>query len=355
VAIRNDIRGLFVFQESPVQLPTAISTGLAMGLPIAILSAFGQPELGLIACTGGFAAMYLSNRTRRERAMLLSFVVLGLVASSAIGVAVSGSVPLGLFTLFALTVVGSIVLLGIGAGPPGSMFFMLIAGASIRLAAPPRLEGVGLNGGLVIGMVAVGAVISYAIVVIPLLHPSVRQDDFDAHRAREPLRFSLHGDARAIVINLVVGSAIAVLISAPVGVQRTYWVLLTVIAILQNGRELRLTALRAIHRVLGTFVGLGLFALLLPLRLTGLLLALLLAILMFFVQLVVIRNYGLALVFITPLALLIASSGDPRDVGTITVTRVVDTLLGAGIAMIVLLAAWLGSRVLPNLYKRVEG
>jgi uncharacterized membrane protein YccC len=355
VAIRNDIRDLFAFQESTVQWPIAISTGLAMGVPIAILTLLGQPELGLIACTGGFAAMYLSNRPRRERAVLLSFIVIGFVLSSAIGVATSDSLSLGLVALFALTVAGSIILLGFGAGPPGSMFFMLVAGASSRLAAPTSLGGVGLDGGLVIGMVALGAVMSYAIVLIPLLHPSVRQRDLEAHLVREPFRFSLHGDARAIVSRLVAASAIAVLIAAPFGVQRTYWVLLTVIAILQNGRTLRLTALRAVHRVLGTFVGVGLFALLLPLHFTGLRLALLLSVLMFLVQLVVIRNYGLALVFITPLALLFASSGDPGDAGTITVTRVVDTLLGASIAMTVLLAALLGRRFMPNTYKRIEG
>jgi MFS family permease len=355
VAIRNDIRDLFVIQESPVQWPVAISAGLAMGLPIAILTILGQPELGLIACTGGFAALYLSNRSRRERVVLLLFIVAGLIASAAIGVAVSGSIPLSLAILFVITVIGSIILLGFGAGPPGSIFFMLVAGASIRLAAPIRLGGIGFNGGLVIGMVALGAVIAYVIVLIPLLHPSVRQRDLDAHRARGHFHFDVGGDMRAILIRLTLASAIAVLVSAPLGVHRTYWVLLTVIAILQNGRRLRLTALRGIHRVLGTLVGLGLFALLLQMHLTGLWLALLLAVLMFVVQIVVIRNYGLALIFITPLALLFASNGDPGDAGTITVVRVVDTLLGAGIAMIVLLAALLVRRYLPNAYRRIEG
>jgi MFS family permease len=355
MAIRNDIRDLFTFQKSPVQWPVAVSAALAMGLPIAILTLLGQPQLGLISCTGGFAALYLSNRPRRERALLLIYIVAGVVASAAIGVAVSSSIALSLFTLFVITVVGSIILLGFGAGPPGSIFFMLVAGASIRLAAPARLGGIGFDGGLVIGMVALGAVIAYVIVLIPLLHPSVRQRDLEAHRARGHFRFDVSGDTRAILVRLTLASAIVVLVTAPLGVHRTYWVLLTVIAILQNGRRLRLTALRGIHRVLGTLVGLGLFALLLPLHLTGLLMALLLAVLMFVVQLVVIRNYALALVFITPLALLIASSGDPEDVGTITVTRVVDTLLGAGIAIVVLLAALLVRRYLPNAYKRIEG
>ncbi len=353
--LRDDIRDLLTFRESPVRWPIAVGAGLAIGVPIAILTLLGQPQLGLIASTGGFTALYLSNRSRRERAVLLPIIALGLVVAAAIGAAVAWSVVLSLVTLFVLTVAGSIVLLGFGAGPPGGLFFMLVAGASIRLVAPPKLDGVGLSGGLVIGLVAIGAAIAYLIVIAPLLIPAVRRRDLDAHRNRQRLRFDLSGDIRVIIIRLAVASAIAVAVSSPLGVHRTYWVLLTVIAILQNGRRLRLTALRGIHRVVGTIVGLGLFALVLLWGPKGLLLALLLAALQFIVELVVIRNYGLALIFITPLALTIASQGDPGDVGTVVATRVVDTLLGAAIALLVLLGALLLRRYLPGAYKRIEG
>ena len=355
MSIRDDIRDLFTFRESPVRWPIAVAAGLAIGVPIALLTLLGHPTYGLIASTGGFTALYLSNRPRRERAVLLPFIALGIAVASAIGVLVAGSILLSLVALFALTVVGSIVLLGFGAGPPGGLFFMLVAGASIRLAAPPKLDGVGLPGGLVIGLVALGAGIAYVIVLVPLLVPSVRQRDREAHIEREPFRFDFSGDTRVIVIRLAIASAIAVLVSSPLGVHRTYWVLLTVIAILQNGRRLRLTALRGIHRVLGTILGLGLFALVVLWDPQGLWLALLLAVLQFVVELVVIRNYGLALIFITPLALTIAAQGDPGDVGTVVATRVIDTLLGAGIAMLVLLGALLLRRFLPRTYARIEG
>jgi MFS family permease len=355
MAIRDDIRDLYTFQESPVVWPIAVATGLAIGVPIALLTLLGHPTYGLIACTGGFTALYLSNRPRRERAALLPFIALGIVAACAIGVAVAASTLLSLAALFVLTVIWSVILLGFGAGPPGSLFFMLVAGASIRLTAPPKLGGIGLPGGLVIGMVALGAAIGYVIVLVPLVVPSVRQRDLEAHLARQPFRFDLSGDVRVIVIRLTIASAIAVIVASPLGVHRTYWVLLTVIAILQNGRQLRLTALRGVHRVLGTLVGLALFALVFLWDPQGLWLALVLAVLQFIVQLVVTRNYGLALIFITPLALTIAAQGDPGDVGTVVATRVVDTLLGAAIAMIVLLCALLLRRYLPRVNARIEG
>jgi uncharacterized membrane protein YccC len=283
----------------------------------------------------------------------LPFIAVGLVASGAIGVAVSSSIALSLIALFVLTVAASVVLLGFGAGPPGGLFFMLVAGASIRLTAPPSLDGVGLDGGLVIGMLALGATIAYLVVVAPLAWPSVRRRDLEAHHARQRFRFSLHGDTRVIVVRLAIAAGIAVLVAAPLGVHRTYWVLLTVIAILQNGRRLRLTALRGIHRVVGTLIGLALFALIFHFDPQGLWLALILASLQFVVELVVIRNYGLALIFITPLALTIASAGDPGDVDTVTATRVIDTLLGAAIALVVLLGALVLRRFWPSAADRI--
>ena len=339
MTVRSELRDLFVFRESPVRWPVAVQAALAMGLPITIFTLLGQQQLGFIACTGGFTALYLSNRARRERAILLPLIAVGLIASASLGALVSWSPALSLLALFAVAVGASVVLLGFGAGPPGGLFFMLVTGVAIRLVAPPSLDGVGLSAGLVIGMLAIGSAIAYAVVMAPLIVPSVRRRDAAAHAERVRFRFSLTGDTRVILIRLTVACAIAALVSAPLGVHRTYWVLLTVIAILQNGRRLRLTAVRGIHRVAGTLVGLLLFALVVRLDPQGLWLALLLAALQFVIELVVIRNYGLALIFITPLALLIAAQGDPGDVGSITLIRVEDTLIGAAIALIVLLGA----------------
>jgi uncharacterized membrane protein YccC len=116
-------------------------------------------------------------------------------------------------------------------------------------------------------------------------------------------------------------------------------VLLTVVAILQNGHTIRLTAIRGIHRVLGTFVGLGLFALVALWNPTGIVLAVLLAVLQFSVEIVVIRNYGLALVLITPFALTIAAQGHSEKFADVVRDRLVDTLLGAAIALVALLVA----------------
>jgi len=85
----------------------------------------------------------------------------------------------------------------------------------------------------------------------------------------------------------------------------------------------------------------GLFALVMLVNPAGVWLALLLMALQFMVEVVVIRNYGLALVFITPLALVIAAQGNVADVGATIVERIVDTVIGAVIAVVILAVAFL--------------
>jgi len=63
------------------------------------------------------------------------------------------------------------------------------------------------------------------------------------------------------------------------------------------------------------------------------------ALLQFAIEVVVARNYGLALIFITPLALMISGTDDPI---VLAGERIVDTLLGAFIALVVL---WTGEWV----------
>lgn len=354
MSLGADLRELFVLRPSPGRLPIATQAGLAMGLPITIYTLAGRPQLGLLASTGAFTALYLATRSRQDRAKFLPLIALGLVASSAIGVATASSLVGSLIALFVVAAVSAPLCFGLGVGPPGALFFILITGVSSRLTAPTRLEGAAIPGELVLGMLAVGCLIAYLVVLAPLVVPRVRRRATDVYGRRGPLRFRFDDPSRVIVFRLVVASAIAVLIAAPLGVHRVYWVLLTVVAILQNGHHIRLTALRGIHRILGTILGVGLFAIVALLNPTGLWLAGLLAVLQFAVEMIVIRNYGLALVLITPLALTIAAQGHTEKLVDVVRDRVLDTLIGGAIALLVLLLSLTLRRIRPGIANGAE-
>jgi uncharacterized membrane protein YccC len=75
---------------------------------------------------------------------------------------------------------------------------------------------------------------------------------------------------------------------------------------------------------------------------SGLWLVAIVALLQFAIEVVITRNYALALIFITPLARVNSGAAGPDNPLVLAGERMVDTLLGAGTAMAVL---WTGEWV----------
>ena len=238
--------------------------------------------------------------------------------------------------LAAVTIAAAVLVLGFAVGPPGVLFFVLIAGVTGRLTAPPSAGGAGLDPRIVLGMEAAGCVLAYLVAVMPLVVPAVRRRE--AALPVAPLAFTIDATTRIVLLRLAIAALLAAALGAALGLHRTYWVLLAVVATLQAGRSRRLTALRGINRVLGTLVGVAAFALLALLAPQGLLLALVVGLLQLVTELVIVRHYGLALVFITPLALTIAEAGSGAPVPPLVQDRVIDTVAGSAVALGVLVA-----------------
>ena len=201
-----------------------------------------------------------------------------------------------------------------------------------------------MAGPLIPVLVAVGALAAYALVIAPLaLSLLPRANGGPTQRAEKLSLAPLDRETRIITSRVVAAVALAALVSVPLGVNRSYWVVMIAGAVLQASHVLRLTLVRIAQRVLGTALGLGVFALIAWVRPAGLWLVGTVALLQFAVEVVVGRNYGLALIFITPLALVITAATGVDDMLMLVGERVGDTLLGAGVALAVLLA---GDRVL---------
>jgi uncharacterized membrane protein YccC len=99
---------------------------------------------------------------------------------------------------------------------------------------------------------------------------------------------------------------------------------------------------RSLHRIFGTIAGVVVTALVLfwgppPLFVIGVI-----VVSQFFAEVLVGRHYGAALVFITPLALAVSYLSAGAPLGQLVVDRVLETVLGAGIGiLLVLLARWI--------------
>jgi uncharacterized membrane protein YccC len=117
-------------------------------------------------------------------------------------------------------------------------------------------------------------------------------------------------------------------------------------AVLQASHVSRSSTIRAMHRILGTLLGVAIFSLINLAEPRGLWLVAVLALLQFAIEVVVARHYALALTFITPTALTISAAGGTDGSLALGTERLVDTLLGAAVAMAVLWTSeWIRAKI----------
>jgi uncharacterized membrane protein YccC len=342
-AAPGGVRGLLAAvvrpSPSPPRLTIAIQAGIAMLLTVGVPAALGRLDLGLLASTGALSSLYLSPRSRRERLRRLPVVQLGLLVAVALGAATRGNPVAGPIVLVLVAIGAAVLVTGTAVGPPGALFPVLGAGVAERLTGPRTAGGDALDPLLVLGCAAAGAVVALLVVTAPLLLRAVRRRDRAIPIA--PIRFALDAGGRTVVARVSAAAVVAAALAAVLGLERGYWVVVAVVAVLQAGRGRRLSGIRAVHRAVGTLVGAGVFvviAALTGLPAQGLVLAVVLALLQFGAEMVVVAHYGAALLFVTPLALLIAEAGSRGDPWTIAGLRVLDTALGCLIALVVLVA-----------------
>ena len=336
--MRSWLRDFVAIRPIPTRWGHAIQGGVAVLLPGLVFVLVGRPELALAASNGGFLALYLGGLSRMRRARLLPILGTGLFAAVALALLGAQAGAAGAVVTVSVLAVGATILtVGWGVGPPGALFFVLLAGAFSTLGVQ-ELEAEGsIDFASVLLPLAVGLVLAYVIVMLPLVLPSVRARTGLAPGREARLTFSLRGEALVIVVRVAVAVLVAAIVGLLLGEDRAYWIVLTVVTVLQTSVRRRMSAIRAGQRLVGTLIGLGVFALLAQLPLTALSLLLIIFALQIVIELVIARNYGLALIFITPLALLVATQSDPGDVGAVVGERIVDTVVGAAIAVMVIL------------------
>jgi uncharacterized membrane protein YccC len=142
-----------------------------------------------------------------------------------------------------------------------------------------------------------------------------------------------------------VGVLVAGLIALTLSTDHMYWAMMVAALVLHQGLDRRRSLIRARNRLVGTVLGLVLFALVSSLGPGPWATVILLIALQGTVELAIPRNYAVAVTFITPLALTIATAGGTGEVWQVVAERLLDTVIGVGVAVGVLLTLGRGSAV----------
>lgn len=151
---------------------------------------------------------------------------------------------------------------------------------------------------------------------------------------RESMRF--RSMSTLVVARVGVAALVAGALGAVLGLERAYWAIAAAVLMLHQGLGWRPTLQRSVERTLGTWIGLLVAGAVLVLHPQGLWLVAAIMVLQFTVEMLVMRNYALAVVFITAAGLVLASGGQPiEDLGGYLLARGVDTMVGCAVALAV--------------------
>ncbi|UPL14826.1 FUSC family protein [Microbacterium galbinum] len=316
---------LFAFAPSRgPRWPLALQAAIGIAAPIAVSTVLGQAPLGYIAASGAFTVLYAGSAPVVDRARVLPIIAVSLLLSAALGILVAGNTLVVSIGVVVVATVSAALAFGFRLGPPGPLFFVLVYGLSAHVVASGTIDPF-----VYLAALTGGCLFSYLVALAPLALPRIRRI-----RAR-PMRELLPGpawnaDSRMLLLRVVIVAIVGVLLGLVIDPDRTYWIVGSAVAVIGVAAARRAAFQRGLHRMLGTVVGAGLYILLALLHPAGIWLALLLGLLQFSIELVVVRHYALALVFITPLVLLLTGAAT-GSIGSLDVAgeRIVDTIVGA--------------------------
>lgn len=327
---RRAVRSLRTFEPyTGSRWPLGIQAGLAMAIPAAVGALVGEQSLGLLAATGGFTTLHLTSLNVRERMRVLPLVAVFLLAATTFATVLAPHPLIAAVGLVVVTLVGTALSFGYKMGPPGPLFAAMSYGLAMRVTGVVNGDRAVAPLELVVA-VAAGTALALLIAATPLVRATNRAQY--SRRLRDILpKYSLDRQGRELFVRVAIVTVLGTLISIVlIDPDRAYWTVGAGIAVIGVRAGRGDAARRGLHRVVGTFAGALVFLSFGALEPAPLVLALVLGALQYMVVIVAVRNYALALIFITPMVLLLtgAATGSGASFATLT-ERVIDTAIGA--------------------------
>ncbi|MGZ4436898.1 MAG: FUSC family protein [Nocardioides sp.] len=328
---RDTVRALVHLRPAPGSHRVALRAGVSVLVPQLVVLGLGHPDWSAYAVFGAFASLYGRNHVHLSRAAMQASAGLALTLSVVLGV-LAGAAPgrawVAVVGAAAVAVAGGVVAGAQDWHPPGPLF--LVFGFGAVASVPHHLADIPAAA-VVAGLSALFAV------VVGNVGGFVRRRHRTRPVALRPVR--LEGPVRCGVAVLVAGA-----LATAVGIGHPYWATVAAVAPL-SAPDRSAQIVRALHRVVGTLLGMVTATLLLLPGLDPVPTVLVVVLLQVVTEMLVGRNYALALVFITPMALLMGQVVAPRPVGPLLADRMVETLLGAAVGIAVILVAGRRPRV----------
>ncbi|MEI7608858.1 MAG: FUSC family protein [Rhodospirillaceae bacterium] len=316
---------LVTFNASNRHWAMPFCAALATGLPLFIGMYFGYLNYGLVSSLGGIVFLYTPATPLHHRMVVLMACAFGMSGCYALGLMAHFQPVLLVPVLTVMVVLVSMICRFYRVAPPGSLFFIMAA--AIGVYFPMEV----LQIPLFVGLLSMGCLLAVLIAFFYSLYILSVQ-------GAQPITPLPPADFDFVVFDpIIIGAfvGLSLTLAQILHLERSYWVPVSCLAIIQ-GETLRAVWSRQVHRILGTAIGILLTWGLFELPLDGWGVAMMMTVLVFIIETLVVRHYGLAVVFITPLTIFLADAttlghGPP---GSIVLARLFDTVLGSVIGLL---------------------
>lgn len=327
--LQFEILALFRYKKSERTWHVPFLASLCVGIPLFIGYYLDKPAYGITACIGGLVFLYLPASSLARRMVTILACSFGFVFAFTIGVLFSfnpylSSVVLGLFAAFVHWVSRFYQL-----KPPGNFFFIMIA--SIASCMPFDLEGIPVK----VGLIAMGTMLACVIAFIYSLlitKGTAFKSEFVVVMQRNYVTIF-----EAVVIGFFM--SLSLLTGLLLKLDNPYWLPISCAAVIQ-GVTLQQVWRRSFQRILGTFVGLLLTWFLLQQELNLFWICCSIVVFQFIVETLIVRQYAMAIIFMTPLTIFLADVGNSLqiDPNELIMTRFFDIIIGSVIGAV---AGWI--------------
>jgi uncharacterized membrane protein YccC len=310
---------------------------LAVGIPALVGAALGHFATGVLGSMGGMVILYMPRTALPHRMVTLAVCSFGFAASFTLGVLTSFNPYLSAVTLGFTVFIATMICRFFALPPPGSFFFILVACLGrvlpFDLALAAERAGILLFGCMGAVLLALG----YGMFVRQTAVAQARPVDW--HLEAIVLE-------SGVIAAFVGGSYLCALL---VGLENPYWVPVSCAAIMQ-GATFRAVWHRNVHRIVGTAIGMGVAWIIFSLPLSVWELALVVTLLSFLVETLITRNYGLAVIFITPLTVIFAeASAASANPSHLLLVRLSDIVIGSTFGYV---GGWVVHH--PRLFRTLE-
>jgi len=305
----------------------AVRAGVSVLVPLLVLWATDHLTWSIYATFGAFTSLYGRDRVHVARLWLQTrlacFLTLAVVLGTLVGTTGARS-WLAVPTAAAVAALGSLASDAEDWHPPGPLFLVFAFAACAAVPSEPADVGIAL--------LVAGASAAFAVVVGNAgAFWRAREHGAPGTTRRVP---TYRASLRWHVLPCSLGVLVAGTVATASGVGHPYWAMVSAVVPLV-ARDFAQQVVRGLHRLIGTAAGLVLATVLFALDLGGLALIAVAVLLQVLAELLVGRNYALALVAVTPLALLMVHLAAPVPTRTLLADRGVETVIGvaAGLAV----------------------